>query len=164
MARPNSVRRLERAGIDFELHEVGPQVKSGEAMAAALDVPEEQVLRTLVCELELPSRSGAGPTRRQRALVLVASDRALDLARLAKASEAVRARLASHDEAERWTGLKRGGISALAVPAGRFEVLVDERVALAPRVFVSAGAIGLELELAPAELVRVLDARFAALV
>ena len=164
MPRPNSTRRLDAARIDYAVHEVDGAVRSGTAMAEALGVDPAGVLRTLVCELELPARSGSGPTRRQRALVLVGSDASLDLARLTQATGAVRSRLASQEEAERWTGLVRGSISALALPAGRFEVVIDERVAGRERVFVSAGALGVELELAPADLARVLAAPFAALV
>lgn len=94
----------------------------------------------------------------------MAADRTLDLARLARATGAVRARLASHVEAERWTGLRRGGISPLAVPEGRFEVLIDARAEGAPRVFVSAGARGQEFELAADDLARAVDAHFAELV
>lgn len=51
MARPNSVRRLERAGIAHHLHRVSEDATGGEAMAAALGVDPALVLRTLVCEV-----------------------------------------------------------------------------------------------------------------
>jgi Cys-tRNA(Pro)/Cys-tRNA(Cys) deacylase len=163
MSRPNSVRRLERAGISHRLHAVGESVATGEAMAEALGVEPAQVLRTLVCEVERPPRSGAGPTRRTKVLALVAADRTLDLVRLARAADGVRARLATHVEAERWTGLLRGGISPLAVPEGRFEVLIDARAARIDPVHVSAGVRGQELELAAQDLARAVDGRFAEL-
>lgn len=159
MSRPNSVRRLERLAVAHRLHEVGEGVLTGEAMAAALGAEPRCVLRSLVCELERPPRGGSGPNRRQRAIALVGADRTLDLQRFARAADATRARLASHAEAERWTGLKRGGISPLAVPEGRFEVFVDERAEGESRVWVSAGARGLELELSASDLVRATEAR-----
>ncbi|QDU68287.1 YbaK/EbsC family protein [Engelhardtia mirabilis] len=158
MGKPNSVRLLEREGVDHVLHEVGPEVKSGQAMAQALGVKPEWVLRTIVCELEFAGPAGA-PGRRAKALVLHGSAAELDLKRLARAAGAARARLADRGEAERWTGLVRGGISALAVPPGRFEVLIEAAALAASRVFVSAGRPGAELELAPADLVRVIGAR-----
>ena len=158
MAKPNSVRLLERERVAHVLHEVGADVKSGQAMAQALGVDPELVLRTIVCELEFAGPGGA-PGRRAKALVLHGSSGELDLKRLARAAGASRARLASREEAERWSGLVRGGISALAVPPGRFDVLVEAAVLDVPRVFVSAGRPGAELELAPGDLIRVTAAR-----
>lgn len=163
-SRPNAVRRLEREGIEYRLHAVADSVTSGPAMAAALGVEARLVLRTLVCDLELPGRSVAAPRRRARRLALVGSDRALDLAKLARAAGALEARLAAPRDAERWTGLSLGGISPLAVRPASFEVLADERLRDEPRVFISAGARGMELELAPLDLARSVDARWVRLV
>jgi Cys-tRNA(Pro)/Cys-tRNA(Cys) deacylase len=160
MARSLGELRLAEAGVPHRLHTVGDGVDSGPAMAAALGVDPADVLRSLVCELEYPPRSGSGPGRRQRALVLAGSDRPLDEKRLARGTGARRARLASGEEAERWSGLRRGGISPLAVAPGRFEVWLDARAADRPRIFVSAGARGFELELAPADQARVCDGRW----
>jgi Cys-tRNA(Pro)/Cys-tRNA(Cys) deacylase len=111
---------------------------------------------------------GVGPLRSRpnavRRLALVGSDRTLDLARLARAAGALEARLAAPRDAERWTGLSLGGISPLAVRPASFEVLADERLRDEPRVFISAGVRGLELELAPADLARSVDAQWVRLV
>ena len=53
-----------------------------------------------------------------------------------------------------------GGISALALPAGRFDVLIDEAAQSLAAVHVSAGARGIDVELAVADLVRLTGARF----
>jgi Cys-tRNA(Pro)/Cys-tRNA(Cys) deacylase len=163
-SRPNAVRRLEREGVAHRLHAVSAGVTSGPEMAAALGVEARLVLRTLVCDLELPGRVEGAPRRRGRRLALVGSDRTLDLARLARAAGALEARLAAPRDAERWTGLSLGGISPLAVRPASFEVLADERLRDEPRVFISAGVRGLELELAPADLARSVDAQWVRLV
>lgn len=152
VSKPNSVRLLERAGVGYALHEVGADVKSGAAMAAALGADPGAVLRTIVAEAEYPG--SGGPGRRAKLLVLHGSAAELDLKVLARRLGAVRVRLASRAEAEKWTGLVRGGISALAVPPGRFEVAIEAAALERAQVFVSAGRPGLELELAPADLVR----------
>ena len=84
--------------------------------------------------------------------MLVPSDRQVDLKRLGRAIGEKRLRMASQREAERLTGLKVGGISALAVRAGAFEVLVDASAAGWDRVHVSAGVRGVDLELGVQDL------------
>ena len=67
--------------------------------------------------------------------------------------------MASQREAERLTGLKVGGISALAVRAGAFEVLVDATAEGRERIHVSAGVRGVDLELGVADLLAVTGGR-----
>ncbi len=92
-------------------------------------------------------------------LVLVPSDRTLDLRRLAMALGEKRLRMATQREAERLTGLRVGGISALAVRAGAFDVLLDESASRLDRIHVSAGVRGTDLELAVADFLAVTGAR-----
>jgi len=62
--------------------------------------------------------------------------------------------------AERATGSVIGGISPLA-PRRRLAVVIDQSVTSHPTIYVSAGRRGLQLELAPADLVRLADATVA---
>jgi len=85
----------------------------------------------------------------------------LDLKLLASEVGAKRLRMATQKQAERLTGIQVGGISALGVRRlERFEVLIDESAGRLERVHVSAGARGVDLELAVADLLRVTGARF----
>lgn len=68
--------------------------------------------------------------------------------------------MATQKEAEALTGLPVGGISALAVRTGAFEVLVDASARERKRIHFSAGVRGTDLELAVADLVAVTGARF----
>jgi Cys-tRNA(Pro)/Cys-tRNA(Cys) deacylase len=52
-----------------------------------------------------------------------------------------------------------GGISALAVRSGAFEVLIDERAASLDRIHVSAGQRGIDLALSPADLIALTSAK-----
>ena len=63
--------------------------------------------------------------------------------------------------AARATGYVLGGISPLG-QRKRLPTLLDESALGFPTIFVSAGRRGLELELTPADLVRLTDARVAA--
>jgi Cys-tRNA(Pro)/Cys-tRNA(Cys) deacylase len=106
-------------------------------------------------------REPAAP-RGKPLLVLVPSDRQLDLKRLARETGDKKLRMASQKEAEALTGLQVGGISALAVRPGAFEVLLDASARARERLHVSAGVRGVDLEVAVADLVRVTGARFVA--
>lgn len=125
---------------------------SADEAAALLGVPGASVLKTLVVLRDAPGRA-------KPLLVLVPSDRELDLKRLARAVGEKRLRMASRREAEQLTGLKVGGITALAVRSGAFEVLVDASARTWERVHVSAGVRGVDLELAVGDLLAVTGGR-----
>lgn len=118
----------------------------GAEVAAALGVPAERVFKSLVTEVD-----GALTV----AVVPVTGE--LDLKALAGAAGGKRAQLADRAVAERATGYVRGGISPLG-PRRRLPTVIDSSVEGFATVFVSAGRRGLQVELAPADLVRLTDA------
>jgi len=118
-------------------------------VAAALGVPPERVLKTLVATVD--GRLGVG---------VVPASGSLDLKALAAALGGKRAGMADPAAAERATGYVTGGISPLA-QRSRLPVVVDRSAVAWPTVFVSAGRRGLQVELAPADLLRVAGARVA---
>lgn len=69
--------------------------------------------------------------------------------------------MASHKEAESLTGLKVGGISALALTHKNWPVFLDQPAAEQEHILVSAGQRGLDLRVPTMALVRVLNARIA---
>jgi Cys-tRNA(Pro)/Cys-tRNA(Cys) deacylase len=145
---------LERAGIPFALHEYAhdPRHESyGAEATQALGVPAERVFKTLIAEVDGALVVGVVPLEGQ-----------LDLKALAAASGGKKAAMAQVAAAERATGYVAGGIS----PVGqrrRLPVVVDESALRFPTVFCSAGRRGLEIELAPADLVRAADAKVASI-
>lgn len=140
---------LNGAGIVFTLHhyEHDPRAKSyGLEAAALLGVGPTRVLKTLVASADGELVVGVVPVERQ-----------LDLKALARAVGASRAVLAEPAVAERATGYVVGGIS----PVGqrrRHRTVVDLDALAHPTVFVSAGRRGVEIELVPADLVRITEA------
>ena len=153
-AKTNAARLLEARGIGHRVRVYDPEgaFHSADEAAGLLGAPGRSVLKTLVV---LRERSG----RAKPLLVLVPSDRQVDLKRLGQALGDKRLRMASQREAEALTGLKVGGISALAVRSGAFEVVVDRSAADLERVHVSAGARGVDLELALGDLLQVTGGR-----
>jgi Cys-tRNA(Pro)/Cys-tRNA(Cys) deacylase len=145
-----AVEAAKRAGIAFELHEYsGVEVGDGDyatAVAAALGRPPAQLFKTLVAKV-----SG------ELAVFVVPADRQLDLRAAGK-----RAELAGKSEAERATGYVVGGISPLG-QRKRLPATVDASVYEWDTIFVSAGRRGLQIELAPADLIALTGARVAAI-
>jgi Cys-tRNA(Pro)/Cys-tRNA(Cys) deacylase len=123
----------------------------GRAVADALGVPPERVFKTLVADLD-----GALVV----AVVPVTGE--LDLKALAAALGGKRAAVADRAAAERATGYVRGGISPLG-QRRRLPTVVDESATGHDTVYVSAGRRGLQVELAPADLIRLVEARVAAI-
>lgn len=134
----------QHAGIAFHTHEYehDPRVESyGLEAADALGLDPGRVFKTLVVDLD-----GTLAV----AIVPVASQ--LDLRALGK-----RASLADATRAERATGYVLGGISPLG-QRRPLPTLVDGSALEHETIFVSGGRRGLELELAPADLVRLTGA------
>jgi Cys-tRNA(Pro)/Cys-tRNA(Cys) deacylase len=144
MARSPAIAAVEQAGIRFRVHEYehDPKAESwGLEAAELLGWPPERVFKTLVVSLD-------GPL----AVALVPVDRQLDLRSLGK-----RARMADAAQAERTTGYVKGGISALG-QRKRLPTLLDASALEHDTILVNGGGRGLQLELAPADLVRLTGA------
>jgi Cys-tRNA(Pro)/Cys-tRNA(Cys) deacylase len=143
-----AIKAAERAKIKFRLHEYsGIEVGDGDyavAVAAALALPPQRLFKTLVASVD-------GSLQ----VFVVPADRQLDLRAVGK-----RAALATKADAERATGYVVGGISPLG-QRKRLPTTVDESVLEWETVLVSAGRRGLQIELAPTDLVRLTDARVA---
>ncbi len=149
----NSMRLLEQHKIPYEVVPYPDELRDAEAIAEVLGVPPYIVYKTLVVE---PDRPGAKPI-----LVLLASDRTLDLKKLAQVAGEKKLRMAAHKDAERHTGLKVGGISALALTQKNWPVYLDEPAMQQEHILMSAGQRGLDLRVPTAALLPLLRARIA---
>jgi len=143
---------LLRAGVAHELrpydHDPGASSYGLEA-AVALGVPPQRVFKTLLVKVD-----------GRLVVAVVPVSGSLVLKALAAAVGGKRAELAEAEEAERTTGYVVGGIS----PLGQRKALptvVDETASSFETVLVSAGRRGLEVELAPSDLVRLTAAQLA---
>jgi len=141
-----AVEAAKRAGITFELHEYeGVEVGNGDygtAVAAALDRSPGQLYKTLVAKVD-----------GELAVFIIPADQQLDLRAVGK-----RAELAAKAEAERATGYVVGGISPLG-QRKRLPATVDASVYEWETILVSAGRRGLQIELAPSDLIALTGAK-----
>ena len=140
--------------VEHTLHpyDVSPDAPNyGALVAAALAVEPAKVFKTLIAEVD-----GALVV----AVVPVTGD--LDLKALAHAAGGKRAALADRAAAERSSGYVRGGISPLG-QRKRLPTVVDSSALVLDRMFISAGKRGLQVAVAPADLIRLTDAVTAAI-
>jgi Cys-tRNA(Pro)/Cys-tRNA(Cys) deacylase len=145
---------LTRAKVAFRLHAYrhSPDAESyGAEAAAALGVAPERIFKTLIATVD---------GRLACAVVPVAAR--LDPKALAAALGGKRAELADPATAARATGYVVGGISPLAQKS-RLPLVVDTSASSFDTVYVSAGRRGLQVELAPADLLRLAGASSAPL-
>lgn len=151
---------LTSAGVRFRLHsyEHDPRAASyGLEAAHALGVDPARVFKTLMAALEPSAASGQ---RTQLVVGIVPVSTQLDLKSLARALGGSKAAMAEVSAAERATGYVAGGISPVGQKRSHPTVLDDSALAH-PTIFVSGGRRGLDLEIAPADLLAVTAATTA---
>lgn len=147
-----AIQELTRLGIAHSVHRYRHKAGGGPygiEAAAELGVRPEQMFKTLIVSVD------GGLTV---AVVPVAAQ--LSLKALAEAAGGKRAEMAERAAAERATGYVTGGISPIG-QRRRLPVVVDSSALSFPAVYCSAGQRGLQLELAPADLIHVTDAKVA---
>jgi Cys-tRNA(Pro)/Cys-tRNA(Cys) deacylase len=148
MKKTIAMRLLEGRGIPYELFEYSDVVGDATMVAQAVGVPAGQLFKTLVVVRD----------RGKPFLVMVPSDRQLDLKKMAKAVGEKKLMMAGHDEAEQLTKLQTGGISALALLNRGFEIVLDKSARHYERILVSAGERGMNLGVPVAGLVELTGA------
>ena len=145
---------LDRGGVTYTLatyaYDPGGD-RIGLQAAEALGAPPAEVLKTLIV------RADGKP-----ACVVLASDREVSMKRLAAALGAKACEMAPPADAERITGYRVGGVSPFGQKK-RLPTVLDAASAALDQAYVNGGQRGLQLRLAPADLVRMLDATVAAI-
>jgi Cys-tRNA(Pro)/Cys-tRNA(Cys) deacylase len=151
-AGTRALDELRRAGVahrvlEYELHEPtrgdrGHRPAWGEEAALALGADPARIHKTLVAQVD---------HRLVVAIVPVAAE--LDPKALAAAVGGRKAAMADPADAERATGYVRGGISPLG-QRRRLSTVLDADAMRFDTILVSAGRRGLQVELAPADLLR----------
>ena len=142
-----AIAAATRAGVAFTVHEFrhDPRAESyGLEAVEKLGLEAARVFKTLVADVDGALTVAVVPVEAQ-----------LDLRALGK-----RARMADAVAAERATGYVAGGISPLGQRRA-LPTVVDASALDHDTIHVSAGRRGLELELAPADLVELTGARVA---
>jgi Cys-tRNA(Pro)/Cys-tRNA(Cys) deacylase len=152
MANPDdtpAITALRELGVDHRIVRTEP-ANSAEESAQMQGIPLEALLRTIVVRR----------AEDDYLFVLVPAGRRFDWPKLRGHLGVTRLSLPDADEAQRVTGYVRYTITPFGATRA-WPVLVDAAVMNEPVVSVGGGVRGLNLHLAPAELVRILDAEVA---
>ena len=148
-----AIAMLTAAGVPFnvtEFHHLEGEGNYGLAAARELGVEPARVFKTLVVNLK--TESGL-----ETVVGIVPASGQLALRGLAVALGGKRAEMCTAAVAQRLTGYVVGGISPFGQRT-RLRTAIDETCVLFESIFVSAGRRGLDVEMAPADVVALLHA------
>ena len=155
MGRTNAMRILGSLGIAFDVAEysVGEEHVDAVSVARELGVPPEVVFKTLVARNE----------RGEPLVFCVPGPSELDLRKAARAAGAKKVDLVPLKDLMPLTGYVRGGCSPIGMKK-KLPTWIDEMAAAYDRIYVNAGARGLQVIVSPGDLCRAAEAGFADLV
>ena len=144
--KTNAARLLDREKIAYRLipYRVDENDLAAVHVAAELDEPVERVFKTLVLRGD----------RHGILVCVIPGDGELDLKKAARASGDKSVAMLHMKELLPVTGYIRGGCSPIGMKK-RFPVFIHSSCMDFETIYVSAGVRGLQIEIAPADLVRV---------
>ncbi|MEH6588106.1 MAG: Cys-tRNA(Pro) deacylase [Halioglobus sp.] len=145
----------KKNGIAHKVHEYDHDTSSdsyGLEAAEKLGVSVASVFKTLVVTLE----------NKELAVAVIPVSEMLSMKLMAKATGAKKATMAAQADVERATGYVLGGVSPLGQKK-RLRTIIDSSAKNQHTVYVSAGRRGLEIELSPDDLERLVNGVLAKL-
>lgn len=153
IAKTNAARILDKEKIAYEIlqYEPGDGLNDGVSVAEKIGYSGEMVHKTLVA---------VGSSKQHYVFVIPVAEE-LDLKAAAKAAGEKKIEMAAVKEIQTLTGYIRGGCSPLGMKK-LFPTFIAASAEQLPEIIVSAGKIGMQLKLSPAELAKAADAKFAA--
>lgn len=148
----NVTRMLEAKNITYSIYELSGEKISALEVAKRLNIPPEQVYKTIVVK-----RIGIG----KPILALVASDREVNLKKVAAAVGEKKVLLPTEREAEEITGLQAGGISPLALINRGYQVIIDSSAYFRETINISGGQRSLNISISPKDIQELTNGMFA---
>lgn len=150
----NITRLLDSRKVRYTAFETPTEKIGALETAQVLHVPPELVFKTIVVTRDKPKKP---------ILAVIPGPATVDLKLLAAALGEKKVHLPHEREAEQLTGLQAGGISPLALINKGFQVVVDSAAEKHAEVHVSGGQRGVNIRLPVADLVKLTNARLAAI-
>lgn len=149
MEKTNVMRVLDQKKISYIPHEYDPGAVDGRSVAALTGQDPATVFKTLVT---------VGASKRNYVFVIPVHLE-LDLKRAAKSVGEKSIAMIRQAELLPLTGYIHGGCSPVGMKR-QFRTVIHKSAAELPRMLVSAGKIGTQVELAPADLAQLVGAEF----
>ncbi len=148
MKKTNAARYLDRLNIDYRIveYEVDESDLSAESVAKKVDLPPEQVFKTLVARGD---KTGV-------LMACIPGNMELDLKAMAAVSGNKNAEMVHVGEIQQLTGYIRGGVSPIGAKK-YYPIFLDESAIGFPLISVSAGLRGSQIFISPGDLIKALD-------
>ena len=155
MNKTNAARLLDSKGISYELipYDVDESDLSAYAVASKLGQDVDQVFKTLVLQGD---KTGVF-------ICIIPGSKELDLKKAAKVSGNKNAAMVHMKEILELTGYIRGGCSPVGMKK-KYSTYIDENCIMYDQIFVSAGIRGLQLRIAPDDLILVTGSEIGSLI
>lgn len=150
MVANNITRLLDSRNIKYEVFELPEEKLAADDVARLMNAAPEIVFKSIVI-----GRKGPG----KPILAVVPGNQDVDLKKLAKAVSEKKVSPVTQKEAEHLTKLLTGGISPLALINRGFEIIIHQSILDHELIHISGGERGLNIRLAPEDLVKVVQAR-----
>lgn len=149
--KTNAVRIVETAGVTHQIHSYdAKEALDAVTVAGKIGFDASRVFKTLVT---------IGKSLSYYVFVLP-GDQELDLKKAAKAVGEKAVEMIHVKDINRITGYVRGGCSPIGMKKA-YCTVIDENAILYDTIIVSAGRIGLQLEIAPDDLLALSNASYA---
>jgi Cys-tRNA(Pro)/Cys-tRNA(Cys) deacylase len=152
--KTNAMRILDKAGIKYSTYSYDHSdgLIDGISVAGKMEQPVEQVFKTLVTQ---------GHSRNYFVFMIPVAQE-LDLKTAAKAVDEKSVEMIKVADINRITGYIRGGCSPIGMKKD-FVTVLDESSILCETIIISAGKIGQQVELAPDDLVKLIQCKVEAI-
>lgn len=150
IAKTNAMRILDRMKITYDIleYEANDGKIDGVSVAGKINRPAENVYKTLVAHRE-----------QNLYIFVIPVAEELDLKKCAKATGEKKLEMLPVKDLLKWTGYIRGGCSPVGMKKN-YPTYIDYRAKELEKMIVSAGKIGLQLELEPQKLANAVNATF----
>jgi Cys-tRNA(Pro)/Cys-tRNA(Cys) deacylase len=150
-SKTNAMRILDQKKITYNMHTYDNKDGKidGVSVAAKINKQPEQVYKTLVAQ----------GTSKELYVFIIEVEGELDLKKAAKAAGEKKVEMLPVKDIQKYTGYIRGGCSPLGMKK-HYQTFIDLNAKTLETMIVSAGKIGLQIELAPSDLQHAADASF----
>ena len=148
MKKTNAARFLDSLKISYKLceYEIEESDLSAESVARKVNLPLEQVFKTLVARGD---KTGV-------LMACIPGNAELDLKAMATVSGNKKVEMVPMKEIQQLTGYIRGGVSPIGTKK-HYPIFLDESAMRFPSISISAGARGSQIFISPGDLVKTLD-------
>lgn len=150
IAKTNAIRILEKEKVDFEvkIYKQEDGKIDGISVAHKIGIDEKYVYKTLVAQ----------GSSKEYYVFIIPVEKELDLKKAAIAADEKKVEMIQVKDIQKITGYIRGGCSPFGMKK-KYNTFIDNEVGDLERIVVSGGRIGIQIVLAPDDLVKLLDVK-----